>query len=133
MENEVQPGFFAARAVCFHRLVDERLGASVLRQLQRSVDREVVGMVVVGLNLQSREVRFDRVRPQADHGVDVRRHVARMRRGRRELSIGARDLDALGGERRVVIRMHEIVRRSGVLRICATSRSRISAALRWFA
>ncbi len=98
-------------------LVDQRLGLHVLRELEMRIHHEIRRMVVVGLDLDGRSVRRDRVFPHSDHRVDVRGHVSGVRRRRRDLRVHRRDLDALVGERRIVVGVDEIVRHARVLRV----------------
>src|ERR1700759_5226248 len=63
-------------------------------------------------------VRCDRPRPQPEHGIAVRRHVLGMLRrgGDRGILIGG--IKTTLRERRVVVRMDQIVEHSGGLRQC---------------
>ncbi len=90
---------------------------TVLRELQVGVGREVSSVVVVGLNLERREIRPNGVLPQADHRVDVRRHVARVGDGRSHPGVATGGRNAFVGEGREVVRVNQVVCDAGVLRV----------------
>ena len=64
-----------------------------------------------------REVGIDVVRPQADSGKDVRRHVQRMRCGRRDLRVAACGGDAQLRQLRLIVTVDQIVRHAGMIRL----------------
>ncbi len=61
------------------------------------------------------QVRIDRLLPHAEAGEDVRRHVQRVRRGRRDLGVAARRRQRQIRQRRVVEGVDHVVRDPRVL------------------
>ena len=96
------------------RLVDHAARRIVLAKLQVRIDHVVVGVPFVerfvAARLRRGAVRLDRLAPGADAGEDVRGHVQRVRRIRRDLAVAARRLDALLRDRRVVVAVDEVMR-----------------------
>ncbi len=74
-------------------------------------------MVVVRLDFDGRSIRRDRLLPQADHRVNVRRHVPGVRHCRRDTCIAPGGGDALFRERVIVVSMNEEMRYAGMLRV----------------
>src|SRR5438477_10626517 len=71
---------------------------------------KLVAIFLVSLGCFHRSrVRFNRLFPVTDAREDVRRHVLRMRRGRRDLGVLVGGSQALRGDRRIVIEMDQIV------------------------
>ena len=99
------------------RLLDHRIGFGILRELQMCIDRKIRRMIVVRLDLKRRRVRGDGFLPKPDHGVDVRRHVPRVRHGRRNAGIAPRRRYSLLGKRREVVGVNEVVRHARMLRV----------------
>ena len=62
-------------------------------------------------------VRGDGFAPIADAREDVRRHVLGMGRRRRDLGVASRSLEALLGDRRIVVEVDQVVRHAGMLRL----------------
>ena len=95
------------------------LGRLVLGHLGVCVDHVVVGVrcaVIPGrCRLGRGAVGLDRVLPGANPGEDMRRHVQSMRSAGRDLRVAARGIQALGGDRRVVVGVDEIVGRARMI------------------
>ena len=64
-----------------------------------------------------RQVRVDRLLPEPEPREDVRRHVERVGRGGRDLRVGARRRQRLGGERRIVEGVDHVVRDARMIRL----------------
>ena len=78
---------------------------------------------LVGLRGPHRSrVGRDRFLPIADPGENVRRHVLRVRRIRRDLRIAQRRRQAFGGDARIVVQMDQIMRDAGMLRLALEDR-----------
>ena len=78
---------------------------------------QLVAGFLLGLRRLDRgDVGGDRLLPIADARVDVRRHVLGVRRGRRDLGIAVGGVEALLGERRIVVEVDQVVRDAGMLR-----------------
>ena len=111
----------------FH-LVDDGLGLLVLPELQIGIDHVVHAVqLIVERLVQLRDTRGfgvgrDRLLPVADAREDVRGHVLGMRRGWRDLGIASRGIEALLGDRRIVVEVNEIVRDAGMLRLALGDR-----------
>ncbi len=99
------------------RFADHRIGFGVLRELQMRIDGKIRRVIVVGLDLKRRCVRGDGFFPKSDHGVDMRRHVPRVRYGRRNARIAPRRGNSFFGKRRKVVGMNEVVRHARMLRV----------------
>ena len=93
------------------------------RELQVGVDQVVlpVQLVARGLvrlrGLHRRDVGSDRFLPIADAREDVRRHVLRVRRRRRDRSVELGGIEPLLGDRRIVVEMDQIVRHARMSRL----------------
>ncbi len=81
------------------------------------IDRKIRRVIVVGLDLKRRRVRGNGFLPKPDHGVDVRRHVPRVRHGRRNAGIAPRRRNSLLGKRRKVVGVNEVMRHARMLRV----------------
>ena len=96
-------------------LVDQPPGGVVLRALQMRVHEEI-HRVHVGLGGGDRgAVRLDGFLPHPQHREDVRRHVERVGRGRRDGVVAPRGTQAPRGERGEVVAVDQVVERAGVL------------------
>ena len=103
-------------------LVDDNARRFVLAELQVGVDHVVPAMHLATAFLfrlrraHRLDVGRDRFLPIADAGIDVRGHVLRMRRRRRDLGVAVRGFEALLRSLRIVIEVDQIVRYAGMLR-----------------
>ena len=111
-------------------LLYQRLGLVVLAELEVRVLHEIervrhAGHHAVELDLRSvlvgdlvrGQVGLYRLLPQADHRIDVRRHVLRMRCRRRDLGVLVGRRDAALRDRRKVVRVDQVVRDTRVVRV----------------
>ena len=86
------------------------------------IDHVVLGVQVVAdrllrlRRLHRRDVGVDRFLPVADAGVDVRRHVLGVRRGRRDLGVAVGGVEPLLRGRRVVVEVDQVMRDARMLR-----------------
>ena len=116
-------------------LADQLARLRVLAELQVGVLHEVVGMRhadqhavelgfrrVLARHGDRPQVRGDRLLPHADHRINVRRHVLRVRRRRRDLRVLVRHRHALARERREIVAVDEVMRDAGMLRILLVER-----------
>ncbi len=116
-------------------LVDQRFRLRVLAELQVGVLHEIervrhAGEHAVELRLRAvlarhlvrLEVRVDRLLPHPDHRVDVRGHVHRVRRRRRDLGVLVRRRNAFLRERREVVAVDQVVRDAGVVGVFPVER-----------
>ena len=98
-------------------VADLQVGVFEVVQCVHGVEREGAG-VALGREAPGRvgrgEVRGDGLLPEAEAREDVRRHVERVRRRRRDLRVGARGRQRLFRERRVVEGVDHVVRDAGV-------------------
>ena len=80
------------------------------------IDHVILGVQIVAdrllrlRGLHRGDVGIDRLLPVADAGVDVRRHVLGVRRGRRDLGVAVGRVEALLGGLRIVVEVDEVVR-----------------------
>ena len=63
------------------------------------------------------DVGINRLLPIADAREDMRRHMLRMRGAGRDLGVEPRGLEPLLGDRRIVVKVDQIVRDAGMLRL----------------
>ena len=89
----------------------------IVHRVQRLAD------VAVGARGNAcRDIRRDRAVPQAKPGEDMRRHVQRMRRGRRDLRVGTRCRQSSLRQLGTVIGKGQIVRHAGMIRLAPPDR-----------
>jgi hypothetical protein len=108
-QREGRAALIGADVGGLHHVVDDGARILVLRELQIGVDHVVLAVQLirrrlVGFGRAHRGlVGGNRLLPVADAGKDVRRHMLRMRRRRRDLGIAHGRVEALLGDRRIVV------------------------------
>ena len=108
--------------VLLHHVVDDGARLLVLAKLEVGIDHVVLGVQIVAdrllrlRGLHRGDVGVDRLLPIADAGVDVRRHVLGVRRGRRDLGVAVGGVEALRGGRRIVVEVDQVMRDARMLR-----------------
>ncbi len=104
------------KSVLPHHLVHDGARLLVLAELEVGIDHVILGVQIVAdrllrlRGLHRGDVGIDRLLPVADAGVDVRRHVLGVRRGRRDLGVSVGGVEALRGSLRIVVEVDEVVR-----------------------
>ena len=104
-------------------LLDSAVGLIILSALQVSVDEIIhrmqllVEFLAVFSGLGRCRVGFDRLLPVTDACEDVRWHVQCMRSIRRNLGIAARRVDASLRNRRIIVKVDQVVNHAGMLRL----------------
>ena len=118
------------KPVTASHLVDDGLCLLVLSELQIGIDLIVHGVQLVveilGLlrDARSLDVRCDRFLPVADAREDVRRHVLGVGGGGRDLGVAPRRIEALLGDRRIVVEVDQVMRDAGMLRLALARSAR---------
>jgi hypothetical protein len=79
--------------------------------------RQLLGLRQIDSGLEGHDVRRHDVVPHPELDEDVRRHVQRVRGGRRDLGIGARGVETQNRVIRIVERVDDVVRGARMLRI----------------
>ena len=86
------------------------------------IDHVILGVQIIADRLfglccfHRGDVGVDRFLPVADAGVDVRRHVLGVRRGRRDLGVAVGGVEAFLRGRRIVVEVDQVVRDARMLR-----------------
>ena len=112
----------------FRHIVDDGAGIIVLGELQVGVDHivlpvQLIGGCLVGFGRTHRGlIGGDRFLPVADAGEDVGRHVLRMRRRGRDLGVTHGRVEAFLGDRRIVVKVDQIVGDAGMLGLALEDR-----------
>ena len=105
-----------------HHLVHDGARLLVLAELEVGIDHVVLGVQIIADRLlrlrgfHRSDVGIDRFLPVADAGVDVRRHVLGVRRGRRDLGIAVGGVEAFLRRCRIVVEVDQVVRDARMLR-----------------
>jgi hypothetical protein len=99
-----------------HHFVHDGARLLVLAELRMGIDHVILGEQIIAdrlfrlRRLYRGDVGTDRLLPVADAGIDVRRHVLGVRRGRRDLRVAVGGVEPLRGGLRIVVEVDQVVR-----------------------
>ena len=114
-------------------LVHHLLGRFILAGLQVGIKKKVHGMQFVSTHIHRTrllrnghrfQVRLDILLPQSEPGENVRRHVDRVGRRRRNLRIGAGGIQSRRRHLRRITGMNNVVRQAGMIRVLLEQRDK---------
>ena len=109
-EHRARRPVLARLEICVHDVVE---------RVQRLIpDRGFSQLRVIRLaGIRGRAVGVDRLLPETEAREDVRRHVLRVRHGRRDLRVAPRSAEPARGQGRIVIAVDDVVRDAGMVRL----------------